>query len=470
MEHTDHRPLPAGRVATRWFLFLVFFHLLPVPWYMMVVAGLAPASFLFAAGVAGLFNTDFDSLPMAVLFLAPALISGLVFVLLSYLLAAAIGRFKKPVAVTCGLIIILAVCLGIALNPVYISGGHGSGYQFSLLGFFDILGQFRIPMAASASYFICLTLLLLGLLIYQHTPHRFPTLPLNRERRRRLLKRSMLGVLVLLIALFCWTHRLLFFVKPLADMGIASVQYHLALSLQKKPGYRPGLSADSRNYLERAAKQGQIKAAMMLARSPRSTEDKLRWLAVAAEGALPEAHYELYRYMMKSSVADYKSRSAMDWLQSAAESGFADAQYELGRLLIHGDRNRGIEKNNKKARQWWEKAAANNHGQAMGELAWRYNQAADGFPWDPARATVLLEKMTDGYRQGRYGLPQNQQMATSRQQRAEKIKALEKRIARGDPEALATMGRKLFRSPSARAQAVALLEKVAIQGDAQVQY
>ena len=470
MDHTDHRPLPAGRVATRWFLFLVFFHLLPVPWYMMVVAGLAPASFLFAAGVAGLFNTDFDSLPMAVLFLAPALISGLVFVLLSYLLAAAIGRFKKPVAVTCGLIIILAVCLGIALNPVYISGGHGSGYQFSLLGFFDILGQFRIPMAASASYFICLTLLLLGLLIYQHTPHRFPTLPLSRERRRRLLKRSMLGVLVLLIALFCWTHRLLFFVKPLADMGIASVQYHLALSLQKKPGYRPGLNADSRNYLERAAKQGHIKAAMMLARSPRSAEDKLRWLAVAADGDLPEAHYGLYRYMMKSSVADYKSRSAMDWLQSAAESGFADAQYELGRLLIHGDRNRGIEKNNKKARQWWEKAAANNHGQAMGELAWRYNQAADGFPWDPARATVLLEKMTDGYRHGRYGLPQNQQMATSRQQRAEEIKALEKRIARGDPEALATMGRQLLRSQSARAQAVALLEKAAIQGDAQVQY
>ena len=109
MGQTDHRPLPAGRVAVRWFLFLVFFHLLPVPWFMFVAAGLAPASFLFAAGVAGLFNTDFDSLPMAVLFLAPALISGLIFVLSAYLLAAGIGRLKKPLAVTLSLIIILAV-------------------------------------------------------------------------------------------------------------------------------------------------------------------------------------------------------------------------------------------------------------------------------------------------------------------------------------------------------------------------
>jgi TPR repeat protein len=437
---------------------------------MMVVAGLAPASFLFAAGVAGLFNTDFDSLPMAVLFLAPALISGLVFVLFAYLLAAGIGRLKKPVAVTLSLVLILAICIGIALNPVYISGGHGGTHHFSLLGFLDILGQFRIPIAASVSYFICLTLLLVVLLIYQHTPQSFPVLPLSRERRRRLLRRSMVGGLIVAIVLLGWVHRALFFLKPLADMGIASAQYHLALSLQKKPGYHPGLSADSRNYLERAAEQGHIKAAMMLARSPRNAEDKLRWLAVAAEGGIAEAHYELYRYMLKSSVADYKSRSAMDWLQSAAESGFAGAQYELGRLLIHGDRALGIEKNNKKARQWWEKAAANAHGRAMGELAWRYNQAADGFPWDPARATALLEKMADGYRQGRYGLPQNQQMASGRQQRAEEIHALEERIAQGDPEALATIGRKLFRSQSARAQAVALLEKAAIQGDAQIQY
>jgi len=470
MDSTDHRTLPAGRAAGRWFLFLVFFHLVPVPWFMFVAAGLAPASFLFGAAVAGLFITDFDSLPMTVLFLAPALISGVVFVLLAYLLTAGIRRLKKPLAITLSLIIILAVCVGVALNPVYISGGHGSGYQFSLLGFFDILGQFRIPAAVSLSYFICLSLLLVGLLVYQHTPQSFPALPLSRERRRRLLRRSLLGGLILFIALFCWTHRALFFLKPLADMGIAGAQYRLALALQKNPGSEIGSNADSRRYLERAADQGHIKAAMALARSPRAAKDKLRWLTVAAEGGLAEAQYELYRFMMKSATTDYKSRGAMDWLQSAAESGFADAQYELGRLLILGDQARGIAKNSIKARQLWEKAADNNHGRAMQELVWRYTKGADGFPRDPARAGALLENIADGYRQGIYGLPQNQQMASSRQKQAEEIKAIEERAARGDPEALATIGRQVLQSPTASAQGVDLLEKAAILGDAGIQY
>jgi hypothetical protein len=470
MGHTNQRTLPAGRAAVRWFLFLVFFHLLPVPWFMVVVVGLAPASFLFAIGVAGFFVTDFDSLPMAVMFLAAALISGLILVLLAYLLAAGIRRLKKPVAITLSLIIILVVCLGVALNPVYFSGGHGSDYQFSLLDFLDILGQFRVPPAVSISYFICLTLLLAGLLVYQHTPQSFPALPLSREQRRRLLRRSMLGGLILFIALICWTHRALFFLKPLADMGVAGAQYQLALALHKNPGSELGSNSDSRYYLERAAEQGHIEAAMALARSPRSSDDKLRWLTVAAEGGLSEAQYQLYRFMMKSSVADYKSRSAMDWLQSAVKSGFADAQYELGRLLIHGDQTRGIAKNSIKARQWWEKAADKGHGRAMEELAWRYAQAAEGFPRNPARAISLLEKIADGYQQGHYGLPENPRMATSRQKQAEDINALEEQAARGDPEALATIGRDLLKSQTEKAQGVTLLEKAAARGDVRIQY
>jgi TPR repeat protein len=295
-------------------------------------------------------------------------------------------------------------------------------------------------------------------------------LALSHERRRRLLRWSMLGGLILFIALFCWVHRALFFLKPLAEMGVATAQYRLALALQKNPGSEFRSDASSRYWLERAAEQGHIEAAMALARSPRSAEDKLRWLTVAAEGGLAEAQYHLYRFMLKSAVAAYKSRSAMDWLQSAAESGLADAQYEFGRFLIHGDQQRGIEKNSKKARQWLEKAAGNGHGRAMEELAWRYTQAANGFPRDPARAIALLEKIADGYRQGRYGLPKNQQMASTQRRRAEEINALEERAAQGDPEALVTIGRQLLQSPTASTQGVTLLEKAAIQGEARIQY
>ena len=185
---------------------------------------------------------------------------------------------------------------------------------------------------------------------------------------------------------------------------------------------------------------------------------------------MSEAQYQLYRFMMKSSVADYKSRSAMDWLQSAVKSGFADAQYELGRLLIHGDQTRGIAKNSIKARQWWEKAADKGHGRAMEELAWRYAQAAEGFPRNPARAISLLEKIADGYQQGHYGLPENPRMATSRQKQAEDINALEEQAARGDPEALATIGRDLLKSQTEKAQGLTLLENAAARGDVRIQY
>jgi TPR repeat protein len=61
-------------------------------------------------------------------------------------------------------------------------------------------------------------------------------------------------------------------------------------------------------------------------------------------------------------------------------------------------------------------------------------------------------------------------MASSRQRQAEEIHAMQERISQGDPEAMAATGRKLLRSRAASAHAVALLEKAANQGDAQIQY
>ena len=136
---------------------------LPLPAY----GSSPPGSFLLAVGVAGLFNTDFDSLPIALLFLAPGIISGLLLFLLAWLLAAGIGRLKKPVARTSGLVISLVVCLGVSLNPVFVTASHSGSYWFSLLDFIDILGQWQVPPAVSISYFIGLILVLLGMLTYQ---------------------------------------------------------------------------------------------------------------------------------------------------------------------------------------------------------------------------------------------------------------------------------------------------------------
>ena len=107
----DHKIPPPGRGAVRWFLFLTFFHLLPVPWYLAVVAGLAPASFLFAAGMVSLFLPDSESLSFAVMLLAPALVGGLVFYLVTCLLTQIIVRMHKPLIRTATLAVLLAGCL-----------------------------------------------------------------------------------------------------------------------------------------------------------------------------------------------------------------------------------------------------------------------------------------------------------------------------------------------------------------------
>ena len=75
MNLTHTEVVPVGRGAICWFLFLTFYHILPVPWVMEVVGGLAPPSFLLAAGLANLSSIDNDSLGFALFLLPQALIA-----------------------------------------------------------------------------------------------------------------------------------------------------------------------------------------------------------------------------------------------------------------------------------------------------------------------------------------------------------------------------------------------------------
>lgn len=474
MTYPEHKIPPRGRGSSRWFLFLTFFHFLPFPWYMAVAAGLAPASFLFAGGLASLFSSDFDSLAFAAFLLVPALIAGIIYYLLSWLLAVLIGKFQNPVMRTASLLLALIACLIAAMNPIFISGGHGSSSAFSLFGFIDTLAEFRVPASLSIAYFSGLVFLLLCLLGYQHLVVRREALTVQRlQWQRRLRRRIVVGCLLTLVLAFCWTHRILIFLKPVADLGFAPAQYHLAMVIKEQSGSRFGSSGYQR-YLVRAAEQGHLKAALELVLHPRSREEKLRWLKVAAEGGMAEAQYQFYQELLKSFPGIESSDSAYDWLKKAAKNNSADGQYELGRHYILGNTGLGIEKDVSKARQWWEEAVENGHGKAMIALARRYKMGAEGFPRDPQRAIELLNLIADAYQVGSNGLPQNQRVATSRRVAAEQLAAIEERLAQDDPQAQAQLGRELLKVRGATvetlAEAVALLEMAARQGDSQVQY
>ncbi len=475
MAYPEHKIPPRGRGSSRWFLFLTFFHLLPFPWYMAVAGGLAPASFLFAAGLSSLFITDGDSLAFAAFLLAPALIAGALYYFLSWLLALLIGKLQAPVMRTLSLSLVLAGGLIGAMNPIFISGGHGSSSAFSLYGFIDALAEFGVPPSAAVAYFSSLALVLFGLLGYQHLAARHQAMTVQRwQWQRRLQRRVVVGSLLILVLSLGWTHRTLLFVKPLADMGIAAAQYRLAMVIKEKTGAVYGSSGYQR-WLVRAAEQGHIKAALQLALSPRSREEKFRWLKVAAEGGMAEAQYRLYQELSKSSPAGIESSaSASAWLKQAANNRYAAAQYELGRQFISGNPGLGIEQDVAEARRWWEQAAENGYAEAMADLARRYQKGADGFPRDPRRAIELLNLLADSYQSGLNGLPRDKQSAASRRAAAEQIAAFEERSAQNDPLAQAQLGRELLEVRGATietlSEALALLEKAASQGDSQVQY
>jgi len=474
MTYPSHKMPAAGRGSARLFLFLTFYHLVPVPWYMGVAAGLAPASFLFAGGLASLFNSDFDSLAFAAFLLAPALVAGVVLYLLAWLLAMLIGKLQNLLLRTAGLILVLILCLFGALNPIFISGGHGSSSAFSLSGFIDTLVEFRVPASVSIAYFSGLALLLLFLLIYQHRVARHGVITEQKWLwHRRLRRRILVGVVLILVLSLCVTHRTMLFVKPLAELGIASAQYHLAMVIKEESGARYGASG-YQNWLVRAAEQGHLKAAQELVLHPRSREEKLRWLKVAAEGGMADAQYQLYLELMISAPKVESSLSANDWLIKAAQNDSAQAQYELGRHYLYGQNSLGINKNPEQARIWLEKAVDNGHGKAMSELARRYRRGSEGFPRDPQRAVELFNLLADAYQSGLHGLTKNPQMASSRRAAAAQIADLEKRLDQGDPQAQAQLGRELLGANGATAatltEGLALMEQAAEQGDPQVQY
>ncbi len=475
MSLRDPKVPPPGRSATRWFLFLSFYQLLPVIWYMAVAGGLAPGSFLFAAGVASLFSGDSDGFAMAAILLAPALLGGLVFYLAAWLLAALIGKLRRPLARTLVLLGLFSACLIAAMQPIFISGGHSSSSAYSLFDFAKVLGEFRVPASWTIGYFSAQGLLLLGLLIYQQLVADRPASSVGKYlSRRRLRRRLIAGSLVVLLLTLGWTHRTLLFVKPLADLGFASAQYHLAMVLKEESIQRYGRPAGYQDWLIRAAEQGHLKAAQELVLHPRNREEKLRWLTVAAEGGMADAQYQLYNELRKAAPGVESGSSAADWLRAAADNGQAEAQFELGRAYLRANPALTLAKDPELARSWWEQAAENGHGKALTELAWRYEKGADGFPRAPQRAIELYRQSAAGNQTGNSGLQQSVSMAADQLARAERLADFEARLAAGDPQAQVKLGRELLQvanaTPDTRGEGLALLEQAAGQGEAELQY
>jgi len=321
-------------------------------------------------------------------------------------------------------------------------------------------------MAASV-YFVCLAIFGVGLLACQHLlALEMVTLSADGWHRfKRARKILLAGACAILLVGLCWTHRILFFVRPLADFGMASARFSLAMAIKIHPGSEFQGDYSYFGLLRLAAEQGHEDAAMILVKTAPTREERQRWLKIAAKNNIPEAQYQLFRAFLKSETYP----QARYWLEQAAANRYGEAQYILGKYYIVGNTDLGYEEDSGKAQQLWEGAAEQRHGHAMQELAWRYENGADGFPYDPEKAIALLTLIEEGYREGNYGLGQNESLAVERKARAKQIRELDDRAARGDPEALKQIGWALVRAVRPAKETVAkgieLLEEAAQEGD-----
>ena len=475
MSELDHRVPHDNRGAVRVFLFLLLFNLLPVPWYFFVAAGLAPPVVFLVVGLKGLFSIESGTLGFGAAVVVLALISAGLCYLLAWLSTAAVGRLRAPWVRTTVLVVMLALGTLAAVRPIYVYGGHSQSSALSLLGFVDLLADLKIPVLLARVYLLLLAGLLMGLLVYQHqaTPRLARMLSETWQRTRRVRRYGLVSGALAVLALFGWTHRTLLVTKPLAHFGVPAAQYHLARAIMAQPGAEFQGDDSFTELLAEAARNGHVEAALLLVQYAPTREKRRQWLQVAAERGHGGAQFRLYRSLLRGAPAAEARLRARDWLQKAADNGHADARYALANYMLAGNAPMQIAKDVDQARLLLEAAARDAHYASMEALAWRYEKGYGGFPRDPQRAITLYNRVAAGYAEGLDGLPVNPALAADRRARARSIADTEARLARGDAQAQARVGRELLRqdaAPETIAAGINLLEKAAGQGDPQLQY
>ncbi len=464
-----HTSPPPGRRAARWFVWLGLIHFIPVIWFLLVAGGLAPTVLLLAFGLASLFHSDPQSWPMALLTLGPGLIYAALLWGAAWLLTWLLWKIPRPLLRSLSLLLFSGGLLLLASQPVYVSGGHSASYQHNLLQLVESFGK-QLPPWLLPTYICAFSGLLLGLLILQHRPGLLPDWSLPRRRKWQI----GLALAILVFLGLVYTHRVLLFVRPLAELGLPSAQYHLAMSLSEHPSAALGSTVSRPGWLQRAAAQGHPEAALELSRTARTREERLRWLRQAAKGENGEAQFRLFELLAKAKASPAERTEAADWLRKAAASGDPRARFQLGRFALDGRNPYQVAKDLPLARQLLEQAAAADSGAAMQELAWRYRQAANGFPLDLARAAELYQQLAEGYQDGRYGLKKNLQQAAETRRRAGELAELQQRLETGDPAALRQFGLEQLQAADApaenRQQGLELLRRAAKMEDAESQY
>lgn len=160
--------------------------------------------------------------------------------------------------------------------------------------------------------------------------------------------------------------------KAAAGKGHAAAQYLLAIA------YANGVGTDKDEFQAiqwffKAADQGNEKALLKLAKRLAEHHDAFafRCCLKAAEKGLPEAQYEIAGHFARGAGVPRNERQAREWYEKAAKKGVARAQYALASLLGAAPCAPGPEAiaDNEDALRWYRAASGQGHPGAQLVLA-----------------------------------------------------------------------------------------------------
>jgi len=142
-----------------------------------------------------------------------------------------------------------------------------------------------------------------------------------------------------------------------AELGDADAQCNLGCSHKRAGDYGPArewfLKAAARGHIESEFNLGELYEEGLGVEQNKSTA--VEFYLKAAKKGLARAQCN-YGYFLFTERNDYEG--AMTWYQKAAAQGDAQAEHNIGALYFNGQ---GVERDEAKAREWWERAAAHGH-------------------------------------------------------------------------------------------------------------
>ena len=179
--------------------------------------------------------------------------------------------------------------------------------------------------------------------------------------------------------------------RQAARQGSTAAQRTLGTVLVSYTGADSEALREGQNWLQQAAQANDAKAQLVLGKllfqgvpgRPRDLAAASPLLSAAVAGGQPGAAYYLGLVYKNGTPAPSPTApdlpTAARWLRVAATAGVADAQFLLGQMLLNGD---GLPASPLEAREWFEKAAEQDHPEANLQLLMARSRGEMGFAPD----------------------------------------------------------------------------------------